>query len=378
MSQRERFRIRGGNYVTNHSYEKAVDEYNSLLEQFPGDNAGHANVAIAYLYLRNLPRAVEEARKAIQIYPRNVGQRANVALFLLYTGKFEEAAREADEVIKLNPAFEQAYLVKALAALAGEKPDQAAAYYEQAAKSSARGASYRLKGLGDIALFEGRTSDALALLQAGIKADLAAGEQQLFAEKQVELAYTLLLLGQRGQAIAAAEQARKATKNPETQFLAARVLVDAGQEVKAREVAQQLSSKLGKEPQAYGKLIEGEIALKKGSIPEAVRLIGESQKLVDTWISRFDLGRAYLAVEAFPEADSEFDACIRRRGEVTSLQLEADPTYGYFPPVYYYAGRAQQGIGSPDAAESFKKFLALRAKATQDPLVADAKKRAGL
>ncbi len=81
LSQRERFRIRGGNYVTNHSYEKAVDEYNSLLEQFPGDNAGHANVAIAYLYLRNLPRAVEEARKAIQIYPRNVGQRANVALF---------------------------------------------------------------------------------------------------------------------------------------------------------------------------------------------------------------------------------------------------------------------------------------------------------
>src|SRR5207244_12731285 len=120
----------GANYVTNGSYEKAADEYNSLLQQFPGDNAGHANVAIAYLYLRNLPRAVEEARKALEIYPKNAIQRANLALFLLYTGKFEDAAREADEVIKLNPAFEQAYVVKALAALAEEKPDQAAEFYE--------------------------------------------------------------------------------------------------------------------------------------------------------------------------------------------------------------------------------------------------------
>jgi hypothetical protein len=132
---------------------------------------------------------------------------------------------------------------------------------------------------------------------------------------------------------------------------------------------------LGKEQQAYGKLIEGEIALKKGNIPEATRLIEESQKQVDMWISRFDMGRADLARKAFPDADSEFDACIRRRGEVTSLQLEADPTYGYFPPVYYYAGLAKEGLGnSLEANESFKKFLAIRAKATQDPLVADAKK----
>jgi len=377
LSQRERFRIRGVNYITNGSYEKAIDEYNSLLKQFPGDNAGHANVAIAYLYLRNLPRAVEEAREAIKIYPKNTGQRDNLALFLLYTGKFAEASREADEVIKLNPNFEQAYVVKALAALAAGKPDQAAEYYEQAGKASARGASYRVKGLADIALFEGRTADAATLLQAGIKADLADHDQQLFADKQVALAHTLLLRGQPKQAIAAAGQALQASKNPETQFLAARILANAGQEDQALEVAQLLSNKLGKLQQAYGKLIEGDLALKKGSLPQAIQLMVESQKLVDTWISRFDLGRAYLAAEAFSEADSEFDACIRRQGEATSLELEADPTYGYFPPAYYYAGRAQQGIGSPDAAESFRKFLALRGKATDDPLVIDAKKRAG-
>jgi serine/threonine protein kinase/Tfp pilus assembly protein PilF len=375
LTQRERFRIRGGNYITTFSYEKAVDEYNSLLQQFPGDNAGHANIALAYSYLRNMPRAVEEAVKAIQIYPKNVGQRSNVTMFMLYAGRFEEAAREADEVIKLNPKFEDAYVVKALTALAGGNPDQATAAYDQLGNATARGASIRLKGLGDIALYEGRNLDAVTLLQAGAKADMAAGEEQLFAEKQVELAHTLELMGQRGQAVAAAEQALKATKNPETEFLAARVLVETGQETSARHVAQLLSNQLGKEQQAYGKLLEGEIALQKKTIPEAIRLIEESQKLVDTWISRFDLGRAYLAAEHFTEADSEFDACIRRSGEATSLQLDANPTYGYFPPVYYYAGRAKQGIGSPDAAEFYKRFLAIRGKATNDPLVADANKR---
>jgi serine/threonine protein kinase/tetratricopeptide (TPR) repeat protein len=379
LSQREKFRIRGANYVTNGSYEKAADEYKSLLNQFPGDNAGHANIAIAYLYLRNLPLSVEEARTAIEIYPKNAIQRGNLALFLLYSGKFEEAAREADTVIKLNPAFEQAYVVKALAALAREMPDEASAYYDQAGKASPRGASYRLKGLADIAVYEGRNSDAVALFEAGIKADAAAGQPQLLAEKQVELGQALLSLSpdRQGSAIAAAEAALKATRNPETQFLAARVLVDAGQETRAREIGQLLSNNLGKEKQAYGKLIEGELAFRRGRFQEAIRVIVESQKLVDTWISRFDLGRVYLAAGAFTEADSEFDACIRRRGEVTALGLEADPTYGYFPPVYYYAGRAQQGIGSPDALESFRKFLAVRTRATKDPLVDDARKRAG-
>lgn len=376
LSQREKFRIRGANYITRGSYEKAADEYKLLLDQFPGDNAGHANIAIAWLYLRNLQSAVEEAGTAIQIYPKNAIQRGNLALFELYSGNFAGAAKEADNVIQLNPAFEQAYVVKALSALASDKPQDAANYYAQAGKASARGDSYRAKGLADIAVYEGRYTDAVSQLQTGIKADASTGQSQLLAEKQVELGYALTQLGQRSGASAAAEGALKASKNPETQFLAARVLVDAGEEAKAAEVAGILSNRLGKEQQAYSKLIEGEIALRKGRVQSAIRTIVESQKLVDTWIGRFDLGRAYLAAEAFTEADSEFEACVRRRGEVTSLELEADPSYGYFPPVYYYAGVAQQGIGSPDAAESFRKFLAIRARASQDPLVNDAKKRA--
>src|SRR5204863_9843002 len=100
------------------------DEYKTLLDRYPIDNAGHANVAIAFLYLRNLGRTIEEGRKAIEIYPRNIAQRNNLASYLLYAGNFDEAVQEANEVIRNNPKFERAYVVKALAMLASAHSNQ--------------------------------------------------------------------------------------------------------------------------------------------------------------------------------------------------------------------------------------------------------------
>jgi hypothetical protein len=137
-----------------------------------------------------------------------------------------------------------------------------------------------------------------------------------------------------------------------------------------------LSSELQIEPQAYGKLIEGEILLKGGDGRGAVKLFSEANGLLDTWIGRFDLGRAYLEIGAFTEADSEFDRCIKRRGEALSLFLDPVPTYGYFPPVYFYQGRAREGMKSTGFAESYRKYLDIRGKAGEDPLLAEVHRRA--
>jgi hypothetical protein len=143
---------------------------------------------------------------------------------------------------------------------------------------------------------------------------------------------------------------------------------------KARELAGSLSSELQIEPQAYAKLIEGEIALKGRDARGAVKLITEANNLLDTWVGRFNLGRAYLEMEAFTEADSEFDRCIKRRGEALALFLDL-PTYGYFPPVYYYQGRAREGMKSVAFGESYKKYLDIRGKAGEDPLLAEVRRR---
>ncbi len=378
MSQRERYRIRGASYVIAGSYELAADEYKALLEQFPADNAGRANLAIAYLYLRNLPEAVAQARKAIEIYPRNVAQRNNLASFLLYAGKFDDALKEADAAIRLNPSFDRAYVVKAVGALVAGRTDQALEAYAQAGRAGARGASLAAMGNADIALFEGRTSDAVSLLRAGIQADLEAGQKGRAAAKQVLLARAQLQQGLSAAAAVSAQEALKSTKDSDILQLAAKVLVEAGDEAAARDVARILGKRLDRVPQGQAKVIEGEIALKKGQAAEAIRILRDAQKLVDTWIGRLELGRAYLAAEAFTEADAEFDACLRRRGEAASLTLDLQPTFSYVPEVYFYAGLAQAGIGRPTSAELFSSFLAMRSKAgPADPMVQQARKRTG-
>jgi tetratricopeptide (TPR) repeat protein len=131
------------------------------------------------------------------------------------------------------------------------------------------------------------------------------------------------------------------------------------------------------EPQAYAKLIEGQIASKVGNAGQAVKAFTEANNLLDTWIGRFELGRAYLRAGAFAEADSEFDRCIKRRGETLALFMDEVPTYSYFPLVYYYQGRVREGLKSAGYAESYRTYLSIRGQPGEDPLLREIHRRLG-
>jgi len=122
-------------------------------------------------------------------------------------------------------------------------------------------------------------------------------------------------------------------------------------------------------------LIEGEVLIKRGHPREALAKFEDARKLADSWLMRFDRGQAYLTLNAFTEAESDLEACVKRRGEATAVFLDDVPTFHHFPPVYYYLGRAQEGLGSKSAPESYKQFLAIKTKGDGDPLVADARRR---
>ena len=119
------------------------------------------------------------------------------------------------------------------------------------------------------------------------------------------------------------------------------------------------------------------IALKDGDARLAVKLLLEANGVLDTWLGHFDLGRAYLQAGAFVQADSEFDSCIKRRGEALALLMDEEPTYGYFPPVYYYQGLVREQLKNAGFAESYRAYLGIRGKSTEDPLLPEVRKRAG-
>ena len=136
---------------------------------------------------------------------------------------------------------------------------------------------------------------------------------------------------------------------------------------RARALSAGLASELQAEPQAYAKTLEGIIFLQNGDPRQAIKVLTEANTLLDTWIGRFDLGRAYLEAGLFTQADSEFDRCIKRRGEALSLFLDEEPTFGVFPSVYYYQGRVREALKSVAFAESYRTYLNIRGNVPRRP-----------
>ena len=377
MTDREKGRTRGLYFLLHGDQQKCVEEYATLISRFPSDSVAHNNLALCSTQLRNMPKAIEEMRQAVIIFPKRPMFRLNIAVYASYGSDFQTGEREARALQELDPSYPTGPIALAFAQLGQGQLAQAAETYQQLEKFGKVGASNARSGLADLALYEGRFGDAARILEQGAAQDLSDKNSDRAATKFAALAYTRLSQGHTGPAVAAAESALASSKIVKIRFLAGRVLAAVGQAARAQALAKDLASELQTEPQAYAKLLEGENALKSGDPRRAIKAFTEANNLLDTWIGRFELGRAYLEAGAFTEADSEFDRCIKRRGETLALFLDESPTYGYFPSVHYYLGRAREGNKSSGFAESYRTYLSIRGKAGEDPLLSEVHKRAG-
>jgi tetratricopeptide (TPR) repeat protein len=268
-------------------------------------------------------------------------------------------------------------LVLAEAQLGEGQLDKAADSYRQLEGFGPAATSTAIPGLADLAAYQGKYADAARILTEGVAADIAAKDTDSAARKYVALGNLEELEGKHAAADADTDKALANSKSTQIEFLAGRTYADAGEFAKAQKLATTLSSSLTSESQSYGKIVVGLIALKRKDSNEAVRQIAAANNLLDTWIGRFDLGRAYLAAGAFTDADTEFDECVKRRGEAIELFMDNVPTYAYFPPVYYYQGMAQEGMKSTGFADLYKSYLGIRGQSKEDPMVADARRRIG-
>jgi tetratricopeptide (TPR) repeat protein len=373
MTERERFRTRGMYYYITNDYQACVREYGELLVRFAADAAARNNLALCSTKLRDMKRAREEMQRVVEILPRRSLYRVNASLYSAYAGDFATAEQEAMVAQDLQDPWAQQAM--ALAKQGGGDLVAATAAYVALGKVPGAGPSYMTSGLADIAAYAGRFADAATLYADGAKTDIADDDGDRAAAKFAGLAYAELARGRPQQARAAADAVLKHSSAAQLKFLSGRIYAQTGAIAEAQALAADLSQELQAEPQAYGKVLEGVIALEQNDARLAVRVLQEATALLDTWIGRFELGRSYLMAGAHPQADSEFDRCLARRGEALSLFLDEEPTSAFLPPVYYYQGRVREAMNSVAFAESYQRYLAIREKADDDPLVADIRRR---
>jgi tetratricopeptide (TPR) repeat protein/predicted Ser/Thr protein kinase len=376
MTERERYHNRGAYYLIGGDYSKCVDEYGTLVSQYPADRVGQSDLAWCYAELRNFPKALEAAGKAEEIAPKGALEHINLAFYGSNTGDFQTAEREARTALGITPS-EVAQLNLGEAQFGQGKLSDAADTFHGMEKFGSRGASMAVSALADLALYQGHFSEAVRLLEQGANTDLQAKMPENATNKFAALAHAELLRGQSREAVAAAEKALANGQTIQVQFLAGRVFAEAGEAAQAKKMAEGLAKEALAEPQAYGKIIEGKIALKQGDSRLAIKNITDANNLLDTWIGRFELGRAYLEAGQFTEADSEFDRCIKRRGEAIELFMDNGVTYSYLPYVYYYQGRVRQGLKTPAFADSYRTYLSIRGQSSEDRLLVEVRKSLG-
>jgi tetratricopeptide (TPR) repeat protein len=377
MTDREKYRTRSAYFLHIQNPVKAREELEALVAQFPADSTALTNLAVASWQSRDMTRALELGRKASAIYPNNVLRRNNVALFAMYGGDFATAEEEAAGVLALNPDFAKAYFAMATSQLATGRPAEAEATWLQL-KTKPTGFDLAALGRADLAMYEGRLSDAAGILEEALAAAPGERSPSTAARLLVTLAEVRELQGRAADALRLSEQALETVKASDhgIVLLAGLVMIRAGRPAPALELAAELARKIDPAARMNGKLLEGEADLKRGNPVAAHNKFGEAQRFADSWLGRYGLGRAELEAGDYAAADQEFDRCLRKRnGEATNVLMDDIPTYRLIPPARYYMGRAQEGLGSGAAAESYKAFLAIKEKGDEQGLVADARRR---
>jgi len=377
MTERERYRTLGGYYLgVARNYEKAVENFETLVRLFPADNAGHANLALASLYVHDLDRAAAEGLKAIEIYPGNMLQRANYAMYCMYAGRFDTAIAEANKVLASVPD-EYALLTLALANVGLGRLDASREAYRLLQKTSDFGSSVAAIGQADLEMMQGRPRAATAILEAALEADRRAGRSGNLAQKLLALAEARLAAGDPAQAAQDSRKAAAALQNETVLYPAARVLLHAGKTKEVDEIARHLESQLQSQTRAYAGLLRGEMAQHLNQLPDAIDAYRRSLERSDSWVGRYLLAQAYFEAGHDAEALAELELCLKRRGETSDVFFADTPTVRYFPPVHYWLARAREEVGAGEQARSsYETFLALRQRPdAPDPLAEDASRR---
>ncbi len=142
---------------------------------------------------------------------------------------------------------------------------------------------------------------------------------------------------------AAAEKALANSQAIKIRFLAARVFLSRRERPPGRRRSPTgLAAELQAEPQAYAVNHRRSDRFERRRRPSGDQVVDGSQR--SSWIpgsATSIWGGPIWNAGAFPQADSEFDRCLKRRGEALALFLDEEPTYGVLPAGVLLPGAGQ-------------------------------------
>jgi tetratricopeptide (TPR) repeat protein len=345
MTERERFRTLGLYYTAvSLNYDKAIENYEQLVEKFPADGAGHNNLSVLYFLTLQFRKSVEESGQLIEIYPSRTLYRSNHALNAMWAGDMETAVDAAMSVILDDPTAFKPYIVLAMAALERGDVESAREAYRNMQATGPRGKSRAVIGMADLELFVGRPEIAEAMLLDGIEVDRVENNERDVGAKIIALAQSYLAQGKDAQVLDALRGIADSYRREGQLIPAAEIYAGLGDFEAADAIAEEFTEQLRPQARAYARLIKGIIALESQQYVQAIDELKAALDFADLWIVRYYLGRAYLAAGYPAEASSEFDAAHQRRSEAMAMFFDDVPTWRYTASLSEWSERAREAL----------------------------------
>ncbi|HTR52071.1 MAG TPA: serine/threonine-protein kinase [Kofleriaceae bacterium] len=369
LGERDRLGFVGDyNMLVTENYQRAIDSYRQSIAQWPNDGSTYNNLAIAYQASGDIKAALETGRKAAQLDPST---EANVPIYEIGAGEFDHAIADLRRDIAESSRPEAtAYVYLAIASMFANHRDDAAEALAQAAKVDP---SLGNTALADFAMAEGRLKDAEAALVDGIRRDAAQHLDDAVEIKQAILAELHLRRGDKAGARAAAALV---AKDPTRLLQAALVQIATGDGKRAAATAAVFAQDIAPSRRAMAKLLEADALRAQGKPLQAMIAFQDALHIADSQLGHFLFARAAIEAHRYGDALNELDGCIAHRSEA-AFGIDDVPTYRNIPLLYYYRAKAQDGINSLDAKQSYAEFLAMMHDPDPDDVyVADARKHA--
>ncbi len=312
LPERLRLQLLGDYYGTIGKYPEAISAYQRYLARWPGDARTEINLIATAIDANDFALAYELAKHTVEEHPETDVVRANFVLAELATGRLKEATTDGLRMLDELPRpsdFSFAFVAMAQVLL-GDRAGATRTWGRLARYSPELAA----QGMADQAIYEGRLDDAFALVDPWAQLGIIMNSPR---DTRAELLMRSRIRLARGDRAGAAADATLVMDSgePRPDYIAASLAVAAGDLDGADARAHAWQNLDGLEARMYGKLLEGDLALARGTPAAAVTAYREATRMAPLWIARARLARGYVAADQRTEAQREIAWCLEHRGE---------------------------------------------------------------
>ena len=129
ISAEQRFK-QGNEYMQSGQFDKAIPEFEAVLQMQPEQVSALTNLGVAYYNVGRLDDAIAQYQKALALAPGDADIHSNLAAAYVQKSQLDQALAEYQKAIDINPELHQAYFGLGVVHLQLGKNDEAIAAFE--------------------------------------------------------------------------------------------------------------------------------------------------------------------------------------------------------------------------------------------------------